>query len=1408
MQDNLIKSVYLFLISFSIFNCLSSKLTPSPVQSTDSQENELIIKITKENNNKTIRVGFSGILYFVTDYNNNEKHVFNDTEMNKQNIKFNANISDLWKNIYKINCRFWQPSDDNARIFCKFGWYLKYVRQNITINEFSFDYNEYKITIKQDEYIEVAQLSYYIPFLYSDKFEISDYFIHGTKTFKLQIESYNNEELYIYGQEDNNYFILDNCKIDEADDKILICKIDVDKFGDYLTYKTEHFKIGAIHNSTGIVPFDCILDIKIICENFGRIVHYVGITKLINTVTEVGGYYGYETNITSSSHLISGYMDDIFEKCFFKFIYTRKRLYILCKAEEENEELISKNLTKELYYDNIHWLYIFRIQPFQLYGKFKIKGTGTDVKLTIPEKLNFTNNYTLIVRYIMTNPLLAKNIKLNQEVSDLECKDLYGLKSCIVTQDHFFRNQSLKYNTLHSNHENLLTQYYEASPIEITLPKENLKEINITIYDKDNNRQINIGKNGIIYFITNYTYSKENIFDSLDISEQTEFKSTITDENLNNYKVTCKLWIPVNDKVRLFCKLEQDINDNINIKLNSATFILNGYRIYIISRMKFSINLIHLDTPIPFIYSNNQSINVENSKDSYEIKLRYLEYNGEQLILSKKKEESYYILLEECIYEKNDIICKITRDKIEEILGYTGEIFELNYLDNNIGDLIPFKNVFDIIINYNSIQKENVYIGINNILTNNIENNAYIAYATNISTVHNLISNKFTLSTNDSTEIPCLLKKDNNLSLLLLCKISNTGIFSLGEITKELILNNINIKYNLLIQPTLNSEIFNVSGNRGSILITSPMILDFYLDNSLIIYFYINDIEYINEIKLNPDSEEDLECDTINNMKKCIVTNSHFSGKQDEYYFIYYKNNFDGYSKFLELSPIKVILPESQEQIIKINNLDNNHTIEISQKGAISFITEFFDTQNIFDSLDLEQKTLYSATFTGIDKTYKAECHLWKPKEEKMRLICKFEESIDNQNIKLNKYSFDYNGYKINVLFLDYLSVKQLNISKSFLYAEKQELNINDNNEEYILKFKKEIYYKEPLILYKDYETMKYIYLNCKEEEKEIICNIDKDKLIEITSYSGEKFYLSQLTELEGISPLNEVMEISINYPNVKKQDIYINVTKLIDMGDNKVSYLMPELERNSFAVFETNVTDIHTISTNYFNLSTKENKNLGCFLKKNNNQKGDKLYLFCEADYQKYLGIFGFTLIENNEISNSHVLYNFKIIPNNIYYRAYIYGTNGTKVFATYPELLDFTSKTKLTIKIQTEFPEFLENLKLNNKSSLQLQCINKVGIKECNVSKYHFTKSGYYNLYHNNSFKKMMIIYEIPKIHVLLGEENPEPDDSSSVGLVVGIVIGVLAIIGIAAFIIIRYKRKNSNTGPSSSEQVELLH
>ena len=331
---------------------------------------------------------------------------------------------------------------------------------------------------------------------------------------------------------------------------------------------------------------------------------------------------------------------------------------------------------------------------------------------------------------------------------------------------------------------------------------------------------------------------------------------------------------------------------------------------------------------------------------------------------------------------------------------------------------------------------------------------------------------------------------------------------------------------------------------------------------------------------------------------------------------------------------------------------------------------------------------------------------------------------------------------------------------------------------------------------------MKYIYLNCKEEEKEISCTINRDKLIEILSYSGEKFYLSQLTDSQGISHLNDVFEITINYPSIKKQDIYINITKLIDMADSKVSYIVPSIENNTYAVFETNVTNMHKISTNYFKITTKYNNNLSCFLKKNNEQNGDKLYLFCDADYHTNYGIFQFTIIGKNEINNAHILYNFILLPNSKNYQGYIYGKKGTKVFSVYPEILDFTSKDNLTIKIQTEKPELLELIKLNNDSSSQLDCINKIGIKECVVPKNHFTKSGYYNVYHNNSFAKMMIIYEIPKINVLL--EGGDSGGSSSAGLIVGIIIAVLVVVGVVIFIIIRYKRKNSDN-PSSSEKVE---
>jgi hypothetical protein len=263
-------------------------------------------------------------------------------------------------------------------------------------------------------------------------------------------------------------------------------------------------------------------------------------------------------------------------------------------------------------------------------------------------------------------------------------------------------------------------------------------------------------------------------------------------------------------------------------------------------------------------------------------------------------------------------------------------------------------------------------------------------------------------------------------------------------------------------------------------------------------------------------------------MKNCSVPKEHFTGKQSGNYYTYHLNSFADYSKSYELSPIKVIIPDKNETLIRINNIDNLDSRKIGQKGTISFITNFIDTQNIFNASDTETKILNKIAFLGSDnKNYTADCHLWEPKNEKLRLICSFNENINAQKLKLNKYSFTHNENKIAIISENDLNINQLNSNISFLYSDKQEININDKTPEYNLTLKKIIYNKEPLILYKEDNSIQNIYLNCTEVANEIKCAMKKDKIVEILSKNGDKFYLAQLTNSEGITAKMEIVPLT-----------------------------------------------------------------------------------------------------------------------------------------------------------------------------------------------------------------------------------------------------------------------------------------
>ena len=56
------------------------------------------------------------------------------------------------------------------------------------------------------------------------------------------------------------------------------------------------------------------------------------------------------------------------------------------------------------------------------------------------------------------------------------------------------------------------------------------------------------------------------------------------------------------------------------------------------------------------------------------------------------------------------------------------------------------------------------------------------------------------------------------------------------------------------------------------------------------------------------------------------------------------------------------------------------------------------------------------------------------------------------------------------------------------------------------------------------------------------------------------------------------------------------------------------------------------------------------------------------------------------------------------------------------------------------------------------------------------------------------MFIFYEIPKINVILEKNDDNYESSSSLGVMIGSIIGALVVIAIVAFFVVRYFRRNN--------------
>ena len=350
------------------------------------------------------------------------------------------------------------------------------------------------------------------------------------------------------------------------------------------------------------------------------------------------------------------------------------------------------------------------------------------------------------------------------------------------------------------------------------------------------------------------------------------------------------------------------------------------------------------------------------------------------------------------------------------------------------------------------------------------------------------------------------------------------------------------------------------------------------------------------------------------------------------------------------------------------------------------------------------------------------------------------------------------------------------------------------------------------MVLYKN--KYQKIYLNCNDKNTDVICNINKDSVIKILSFSGEKFHVSQLINSEGMLNLNSIFDITINSNNIPKKVINIEITKL----------LTPFVDMNTYIVYETNIIDIPQITTDYFSINNNNGAN--CLFKKSNENKNDKLFLFCVAENS---GEYSLGKINELIVDNINILYNFKITEKENRENFAVSEYKSSIIYSVYPEEIDFNKQDSFIISYETDYPERLNNIRLNKYSS-GLECEDKNHIKECKVTQAHFTKNGDYNTYIDNSFGYTIISYEIPTIKVTLKEgsdsddsdydydsdiisdiesdssSNSEPNENNSyLGLIVGSIIGFLVVVGIIIFLVLRYKRKNS--GDSGKEKKEPL-
>ena len=429
----------------------------------------------------------------------------------------------------------------------------------------------------------------------------------------------------------------------------------------------------------------------------------------------------------------------------------------------------------------------------------------------------------------------------------------------------------------------------------------------------------NMGKKGTLVLEV-----AESSMDIENTSKDTCFNTQISNEQGNLYPVKCGFWKARNQSLFIFCDIGEDIpagKYHINLE-NTPEISYSGYTISFNQYSDFEFT--KYDMNIIDLYSDKQTIIVEKDKENFELKFKISSYNQEPILIN-------YLIIADCSQNNGELICKITKNQLEEILTPNViklEIVYINYISREkTFPLIPYIDVI-----YNDIEKINVYVGITKLIENVAEHDTLIAYETNITNINNVLTDLeafelyFMNNNGEGEDCPCSFRKYDAKPLLLVCFVNKEGTNWLKEITEEKIYDNLNIKYNFTIQPVNNEEkIYFQRGSGTFIYWVHPELLDFTKSDSLIIEYGMESPSSLTGITFN-ENARDLNCQTIGkHVKRCTVPKSHFEGLKSGYYFPKHNNHLGTKSTSYENPPVKVILDDSTKNIGNMNSFTLYH---------------------------------------------------------------------------------------------------------------------------------------------------------------------------------------------------------------------------------------------------------------------------------------------------------------------------------------------------------------------------------------------------------------------------------------------------------------------------------------------------